>query len=181
MVSRFLSRWIALALLLAIVASPMAARGTVAQDAATPCPVLTEEDVTAFATVYIAAWNTHDAEVIAALHAPDALFHWGIGVDAEGRDEIQATIERFLAAFPDLRLTLNNAWLAGDGVALHYTSTGTQEIDFLGVPASQTTATWTGINVMQVSCGLIVEHWGEADHFGRITQQGVIPVASPTA
>ena len=56
---RFMSRLVGLVMLLAVLASPMLARGTVvvAQDAATPCPAPTEEEATAFATAYFNAWN----------------------------------------------------------------------------------------------------------------------------
>lgn len=178
---RRMSRLFGLALLLAVIASPMLSHGAMAQDAATPCPAPTEEDATAFATAFATAWNAHDASAIAALYTPAAVFHWGIGGDAEGADAIQASLEAFLTAFPGIQITVDRVWLAGDTVVIRYVAEGTQETDFQGVPASQTTVTWTGINVMQLACGLVVEQWGEADHFGRIEQQGVIPVASPAA
>ena len=87
----------------------------------------------------------------------------------------------FFAAFPGVHGTVDRVWLAGDTIIVRYIAIGIQEGDFMGVPASQTTVTWTGINIYQLECVKIVEQWGEADHFGRIEQQGVIPVASPTA
>jgi steroid delta-isomerase-like uncharacterized protein len=181
MVSRFISRLIGLVMMLAVIATPILARGTVAQDAATPCPAPTEEEAAAFATAYIAAWNAHDAAALTAFFSPDAALHWGIGVDTKGSDEIQASFAAFLSAFPGIHFTLDRVWLAGDTVVMRYITIGVQETDFHGIPASQTTVTWTGINVMQLSCGLITEQWAEADHFGRIQQQGAIPAASPEA
>jgi steroid delta-isomerase-like uncharacterized protein len=184
-VPRSISRLFGFALLLAIVATPMLVRGTVAQDAATPaatpCPPLTEEAATAFATAYFAAWNAHDTAAIVALHTPDTMRHWGIGIDTEGSEALGASLDAFFAAFPGIHGTVDRVWVAGDTVIVRYIAIGVQETDYMGVPASKDTVTWTGINVMQLDCGLVAETWAEADHFGRIEQQGVIGVASPEA
>ena len=179
--SRFMSRVIGLALLLAVVASPMLMRGTVAQDAATPCPALTEEDAAAWAAAWITAWNSHDPANVAALYAPDAIHHWGIGVDAEGADELTTSFANFLTAFPGIHLTADRVWLAGDTVIIRWIAIGIQETEFMGIPASKDTVTWTGINIQQIECGVTVESWSEVDHFGRIQQQGDLPVSSPEA
>jgi steroid delta-isomerase-like uncharacterized protein len=180
-VPRSMSRLFGLALLLAVITSPMLARETVAQDPATPCPPLTEEQAATFATTYFNAWNAHDSAAIVALHTPDTLRHWGIGVDTEGTDALTAALDAFFAAFPGVHGTVDRVWVAGDTVIVRYIAIGIQETDYMGVPASKDTVTWTGINVMQFECGLVAETWAEADHFGRIQQQGVIPVASPEA
>lgn len=179
--SRFMSRVFGLALLLAVIASPLLVRGTVAQDAATPCPALTEEEGTALATAYIAAWNAKDTAALVALHTPDTLRHWGIGVDSEGADELAASLDAFFAAFPGAHATLDQVWIAGDTVIFRYISLGIQEEDYMGFPASQETTTFTGITVLRLDCGLVAETWAEADHLGRLQQQGAIPVASPEA
>ena len=181
---RFISRLFALALLLGIFASPLLGNGASvvgAQDAATPCAPLTEEEATAFATAQFAAWNAHDVDAVLAQYDPSAISHFGIGFDSEGIDEIGAWQTAFFEAFPGVHGTIDRVWVAGDTVIVRYIAIGIQEADFMGIPASQDTVTWTGINVYQLACGKIVEQWGEADHFGRIEQQGVIPVGSPEA
>lgn len=179
--SRFLSRLIGLALLIAVIASPMLAGGTVAQDAATPCPALTDEDAAAWANTWISAWNSHDPAKVMALYAPGAVHHWGIGVDSEGADEMTASVTNFLTAFPGIHLTADRVWLAGDTVVIRWIAIGIQETDFMGIPASKETVTWTGINIQQIECGVTAESWSEVDHFGRIRQQGALPMASPDA
>jgi steroid delta-isomerase-like uncharacterized protein len=180
-VPRFISRLIGLVMVLAVIATPMLARGTVAQDAATPCPALTDEDAAAWATAWTTAWNSHDPANVVALYAPDAIHHWGVGVDSEGVDELTGNLSDFFTAFPGIHLTADRVWLAGDTVIIRWIAIGIQETDFMGIPASKDTATWTGINIQQIECGLTTESWSEADHFGRIEQQGVIPVGSPEA
>lgn len=174
---RFMSRLIAFALLLAVVASPMLTRGTIAQDA-TPCPPMTAEDATAWVTTYFSDWNSRDSAQVAALYAPDAIHHWGIGIDSEGTDEFAAALDTFFAAFPSFRSTVDQVWLAGDTVIVRWIAIGIQEGDFMGVPGSLDTVTWTGINIMRLDCGLVAESWSEADHFGRLEQMGLIPIGA---
>lgn len=169
---RFMSRLLGLALLLGIVLTPMVAPRVSAQDA-TPCPALTEEDATAWASAWAAAWNSHDPANVTALYTPDAIHHWGIGFDAEGHDELTASLESFFTAFPGVRLTIEQVLLAGDTIVIRWIAIGVQETEYMGIPASRDTVTWTGINIMQTECGLVTEAWSEADHFGRIQQQGV--------
>ena len=71
----------------------------------------------------------------------------------------------------------------GDGVQLEPWLAESWEAnqDYSGVPASQETVTWTGISIFHLECGKAVEGWTEADHFGRIVQQGAIPVATPVS
>ncbi len=173
---RFISRLFGFALLLAVIASPMLTRGTIAQDA-TPCPPLTEEEAAAWATANFTAWNSHDSAQVTALYTPDAIHHWGIGVDSEGSEEFAAALDAFFAAIPGVRGTIDQVWLAGDTVIIRWIAIGIQEGDFMGVPGSLDTVTWTGINIMRLDCGLVAESWSEADHFGRLEQMGLIPIA----
>ncbi len=183
---RFMSRFFALALLLALAATPFVAHGSMtgsaaAQDAATPCAALTEADANAWAAAWTTAWNSHDVADIMALYAPDTVHHWGIGTDSTSADELTAATSAFLAAFPGIHLTIDRVWLAGDTVIIRWIAIGIQETDFMGIPASEKTATWTGINIHQLECGLSVESWSEVDHLGRVQQQGMLPLASPEA
>jgi uncharacterized protein (TIGR02246 family) len=179
-VPRITSRLLALALLFAILASPMLARPTSAQDA-TPCPPLTREEAEAWVAAQFAAWNTGDTEQIMTLFAPDAIWHWGIGVDAEGTEEIAAALDAFFTAFPGVHATIEDVFVDGDTVIVRYIAIGIQESEFMGIPNSRETVTWTGINISRLDCGLAVEHWGEADHFGRLQQQGDIAVIAEEA
>jgi predicted ester cyclase len=87
----------------------------------------------------------------------------------------------FMGAFSGLHTTVDQVWIAGDTVIVRWINIGVQETDYMGVPPSRETVTWTGISVFRLECGKAVEAWTEADHFGRIQQQGVVPVTAPEA
>jgi predicted ester cyclase len=174
---RTLSRSIAALVAVLACAALLVSSPTVVAQEATPCPPLTEEEGIAWGTAYINAVNSNDAAQVAALYTPEAIHHWGIGIDSEGADEINTSFETFFGAFPGIHLTADQIWVAGDSVIIRWIAIGIQEGDFMGVPGSRVTTTWTGINIFQLDCGLVVESWSETDHFSRLEQMGLIPIA----
>lgn len=138
------------------------------------CAPMTQADAEAIVDAYWAPWNAHDVSLFGDLIAEDYVHHWGIGEDVTGGDAFVASVDAFLTAFPDISITINEVFLAGDVVTHIWTATATQTAEFGGIPPSDVSVTWTGINVSRVECGVIVEGWGEADHFGRLQQQGIL-------
>jgi steroid delta-isomerase-like uncharacterized protein len=128
-------------------------------------------------TGYYAARNAQDQEQIASFLSDDFVYHWGIGVDAEGIEEFTGSMTAFMDAFSGLHTTVDRVWVADDTVIVRWINIGIQEDDFMGIPPSDQTVTWTGISIFRLECGKAVEAWTEADHFGRIQQQGALPVA----
>jgi steroid delta-isomerase-like uncharacterized protein len=175
---RFVSRLAVLAVLIGVLA-PVGAQRILAQQA-TPCPPLTQEEVDAWVTGYYAARNAQDQEAIASFLSDDFIYHWGIGPDAEGIDEFTSSMTAYMSAFSGLHTTVDQVWVADDTIVVRWINIGIQEQDYMGVPPSQETVTWTGISIFRLECGKAVEGWSEADHFGRIQQQGAIPVPEAT-
>lgn len=179
---RMLLRFSALTLVLATVVMIQAHPTVIAQEAtpAADCAPMTQADAEAIVDAYWAPWNAHDVSLFGDLMAEDYVHHWGIGEDVTGGDAFIASVDAFLAAFPDIAFTINEVFLAGDVVTHIWTATATQAAEFRGIPPSDVTVTYTGINVSRVECGVIVEGWGEADHFSRLQQQGVfMTLATP--
>jgi steroid delta-isomerase-like uncharacterized protein len=175
-VIKLLLRCSALTLVLATI-MVIQVQTTVTAQEATPvagCAPMTQADAEAIVDAYWAPWNAHDVSLFGDLIAEDYVHHWGIGEDVTGRDAFVASVAAFVTAFPDLSFTVNEVFLADDVVIHLWTATGTQKEAFGGIPPSDITVTWTGINVSRVECGVIVEGWGEADHFSRLQQQGAI-------
>jgi steroid delta-isomerase-like uncharacterized protein len=181
--SRFRLCFSLVALFLAIMVISLPGQSALAQDAtpvagapdAVECPPLTLADAEAWGERYFAPWNAGDASQLADLVVEDYVHHWGIGGDVTGRDAYIASVDEFLRVFADVNFVVDEALLANnETVILRWTATGTQTDAFRGVSASDVQTTWTGINIMRIDCDQIVEGWGEADHFGRLEQQGVI-------
>lgn len=155
------------------VLSPWAA----AQEA-TPCPAMSRDDVETLVRRYWdEVWTAGGDAATAELLAPDELHHWGLGGDTTGIDAFNERLRLFLTAFPDIAFTVDLAAIEGDLAATHWTATGTQAGEWLGIAPTNTPVTWRGVNIFRVACGRIAESWGEADHLTLLSQLGATPVA----
>ena len=158
------------------------ARGPIASQGATAetCPMTTAEENEAIAL----AWheeviNQRHPEVLQTILAPDAVHHAAGGYPAElDPAGVNAMMDDFLAAFPDLHYTFDLVISEDDYVVERYTATGTQEGALGDLPPSDRQATWTGINIFRLECGKIVEIWSEVDALSRAAQL-TAPAATP--
>ena len=61
----------------------------------------------------------------------------------------------------------------GDKVAVRWTWRGTHTGEFWGIPPTGNEVAITGISILHVVGGKIVEEWGEVDNMGLMAQLGV--------
>ena len=78
-------------------------------------------------------------------------------------------------AFPDFHHTVEDLVAEGDKVVPRLTLRGTHQGDFQGLPPTGKQVTFSGINVMRLEDGKIVEHWSIGDTLGMLQQLGAIP------
>jgi steroid delta-isomerase-like uncharacterized protein len=69
----------------------------------------------------------------------------------------------FVAACPELRLTLKDQIGEGDKVVTHWIMEGTHTADFMGMPASGNSIVLEGISIDKIEEGKIKEHFAMAD------------------
>ena len=122
--------------------------------------------------------------VIDEIAAPDIRFHYSLHEPMAGRDEVRDFATRFRAAFPDLNFWGTADLIAeGDYVVGQWegggTHTGPYVFDDLpigSVPAaSGKTVRFTGMTVLKVVDGMIVEELGLDDGVKVLQQLGIIP------
>jgi steroid delta-isomerase-like uncharacterized protein len=95
-----------------------------------------------------------------------------------GPEGAKRTAGLYRAAFPDLKITVEDQIAAGDKVVTRWTAVGTQDGDLAGLPASGRSATVTGITIDRIDGGKIVESWGNWDTMGMMQQLGAVPAAA---
>jgi predicted ester cyclase len=88
-------------------------------------------------------------------------------------------VERYLAAFPDGRITVEDQLAEGDMVATRWTGRGTHEGDLIGIAPTGKQATVTGMTISRVEGGKIVQEWTNWDTFGLMVQLGVVEAPAP--
>ncbi|ESY70132.1 ester cyclase [Mesorhizobium sp. M0051] len=129
--------------------------------------------------------ETCDLSVVDDIAAPDMLLKYSLHEPRRGRDDIKAFMTDFRAAFPDLNFWATADLIAeGDYVVGQWegggTHTGPAFSDFLvgSLPAATgRTMRFTGITVLKVVDGRIVEEIGLDDGVAALTQLGLIKAA----
>jgi len=78
-----------------------------------------------------------------------------------------------LAAFPDLRINIEDQVVAGNKVATRWVAEGTNSAPFGNVPATGRRVRVNGIILDRVADGRIVERWEQWDQAGMMQQLGL--------
>lgn len=81
----------------------------------------------------------------------------------------------YFAAFPDLRLTIEDMVAEGDTVVTRWTSHATHAGNLMGIPPTGKSTTVTGITINRIAGGKAVETWTNFDMLGLLQQIGAIP------
>jgi steroid delta-isomerase-like uncharacterized protein len=129
----------------------------------------------AVARAVFEVWGSGDLERLDGLVARQVVHHDPYDPHAaEGLEGMKATIAANRAAFPDLRLTVEDQIAEDDRVATRWTGTMTQTGQLFGMPASGRTATLTGITIDRFEDGKIVEAWRSMDMLGLLRDIGAL-------
>jgi steroid delta-isomerase-like uncharacterized protein len=120
---------------------------------------------------YADAWDVATPrEVAERLFAEDVVDHDPQPGQGAGSAGMRQAIALYHAVFPDLHLSTDDVLVDGDRAAVRWTATGTHEGDELGVPATHRRVTMTGIDIIRVRDGRIVERWGEFNGLDTMRQ-----------
>ena len=83
---------------------------------------------------------------------------------------------QYRAAFPDLRMEPLDVIAGGDRVVSRVRMSGTQQGEFMGMPASGKSFDIEVIDIMRFDeDGRVAEHWGVSQELKMLQQLGVIP------
>jgi predicted ester cyclase len=85
------------------------------------------------------------------------------GVDAVGVDAFYAYYDRMHASFSDIHVTVHEALEHGDKVCVRWSCRMTHTGSGLGIPPTGKTVETTGISIMRVKDGMLVEGWQNWD------------------
>jgi steroid delta-isomerase-like uncharacterized protein len=121
--------------------------------------------------------------LLAELVAADHVGHDPFG-DHYGPEGLRIAVAEYRAAFPDLRVTVEDLVTAGDTVVHRFTLRGTHAGPFLGIPPTGRAVTAAGIAIDRLVGGKVAESWVVLDALGLLRQLGASPVvrrpADPT-
>ena len=104
-------------------------------------------------------WNQRREQTIDELLAPDSVVHGDVGT-LTGPDEFRAKqYVPFTAAFPDIRVVVEDAIDHGDQVVVRWSATGTHTGDGFGFAATGRTVTFRGITWIRGKAGKLGDGW----------------------
>jgi steroid delta-isomerase-like uncharacterized protein len=126
-----------------------------------------------------AAYNRHDVDAVGALYAADGTHEdVAYGRPKQGRGAIAGGLSYFLKAFPDARWVTFGSFEDGERAMARYVLTGTLQSDFGPFKAGGQRIELRGVQVLELSDGLIVrseDYWDGAT-FERQARETKVPV-----
>jgi steroid delta-isomerase-like uncharacterized protein len=114
-------------------------------------------------------WNDGDLAVADELLSPAHVHHIGER-RLEGPEGVKDAVTNFRRAFPDLHFAIEEVVSDGDRVVVRWIGTGTQEGPFYDLAATGRVARWSGMDLVHLEDGRIVELWANADSMALFEQ-----------
>ncbi len=124
-------------------------------------------------------WNEGRLGTIQELMAPEFIGVGQSGPEAviRGPQGFRAFVENLRGSFPDIHVTIEDAFEAGDKVVARWSATMTHQGDQLGLPATGKQVRITGISIGRIVDGKIVEGWDNWDQLGMMQAIGAVTEA----
>ena len=122
-------------------------------------------------------WNKGRTDAIAEMFAADGVAH---GLSDEPAKTMKGPADFapfhgiFRGAFPDIEVIVEDTIAEGDRVAARCSVRGRHTGDHLGVAASNAPVQFTGIAIVRIKDGKIVEAWNNFDFLAMNKQIGII-------
>jgi predicted ester cyclase len=135
----------------------------------------TEQNKAILHKTYEEAIKKGNLAVLNECMAPNYVYHGPGGTDLKGPEGFGQYLTMLRAAFPDMRLTVENMFAEGNYVAHRFTLTGTHQGDWMGIAPTGKRVTITSNVVSRFAEGKEAEAWVELDMLGFMQQLGVIP------
>jgi predicted ester cyclase len=79
------------------------------------------------------------------------------------------------SGFPGFQSTIEDLLSEGDKVALRFTFRGVHQGEFMGIAPTGKEVTMSGIDILRIADGKLVEMWNQEDVLGMMRQLGAIP------
>lgn len=138
-----------------------------------------EDNIDLVRRFYAEIFNRGDLAVADEIIAPEFVEHIPQPLpgrhSTQGPEAIRSFASMFRAAIPDLHVSIDEVIAAGDKVVTRVTWQGTQKGQLFGADPTGKSMRFTGIDIVHVEDGKLVEHWGQVDVLAALSQLGYLP------
>jgi steroid delta-isomerase-like uncharacterized protein len=136
---------------------------------------MSRENIEASQRVIEESFNNGNLDVIDELCSENFVDHDPLMGDSD-REALKQSIGGYREAFPDIHLTIDEIFAAGDRVVTRWTGEGTFQNPMMGLqPTGQKGSPIHGIGIDRFEDGKIVESWGQWDTLQLMKNIGAIP------
>jgi steroid delta-isomerase-like uncharacterized protein len=135
---------------------------------------MSDENKTVVRRVY-EAFSENNLDVLDELIASDFTDHNPNPGQSPGLEGLKQFISSMHTTLPDLQVNVEDMIAEGDKVVARLRISGTHQGEFMGNAPTGNQVTLTGIDILGIAEGKVVEHWGNFDDLGMMRQLGVIP------
>jgi len=136
---------------------------------------MSTEENTAVSRRFHAAIGKGSAQAVQAELAPNFVAHFpGIPgpLDTEGFKQL---VNVFGSGFPESHFDIDDEFTAEDKVVTRWTYRAVHSGEFQGLAPTGKQVAMTGITILQIAGGKVVENSVELDQLGLLQQLGVVP------
>lgn len=124
---------------------------------------------------YQEIYNNNDLDALGEVVAQDLSMPKVMSGMPPGLEGAKRVHEITLIGMPDWHTEIDDLIGEGDKAVARITMSGTHTGDFWGIPATGKKVEFTGIYIVRIENGKIIEHWGEEDGVSLMQQLGVMP------
>ncbi|MEI7849254.1 MAG: ester cyclase [Chloroflexota bacterium] len=136
----------------------------------------TDENLAVVSRIWNDVWNRGDLEASHEIFSKDYLGHLPM-TSIHGPDEFNGLVGVYRVAFPDVHLSVEDAFAVGDRVTVRWVSRGTHMAEMMGIPASHNKIEVSGLSIFRMESGKVAEEWENFDALGMMQTIGAIPSA----
>jgi len=126
--------------------------------------------------LYEEVWNKRKLEVVSDLFSPSHALHISdFSGSSVGPEAYKIQVAMFLAAFPDLRFTVEDTVAEKDKLVASWTISGTHKGEFMEIRPTNKKVSIEGITIHYIANGKIIDSNISWDALGLMRQLGVFP------
>jgi steroid delta-isomerase-like uncharacterized protein len=134
----------------------------------------TEEQNRELALSLFEAWGKGDFDALDDYCSPDLRFYFpSNNPNPMSLGELKDFAKVYREAIHSIEWTMEEMIASGDKVVMRFVERGTHEGEFMGIPATGNTYEVSGIGIMRIENGRIVEQWEDFDMLGMMQQLGM--------
>jgi steroid delta-isomerase-like uncharacterized protein len=120
-------------------------------------------------------WNDGDLDVVDDVIAESYVEHNpAVPEEIRGREAYKANVAAFREEFSGFEIVTEDVIAEGDIVVVRHTGRGTHDGEFMGIEPTGNSFEISGVVVLRIEDGQVVEAWVNVDALGLLAQLGAV-------